>query len=213
MTVDQQKKLPPPAFPDAKITRKKREKKWMRCIITRKETNFGATMKTPQDKEALIAMLNELDNFFLVHLPGFLMLFAEMVLFPALKLAIAFGVGYKIIVTTQRHIFPPSASEKHQEAKELYQKGSVKKAIRVWVSLDLFGNSYLSRACHEIYVKNDPAKGVAILKEAEERKVSIDEKRVKMMKSDALAILNGNSIMIHTNATLAKEEYLGVVDW
>ena len=179
----------------------------------KKVDKLGATMKTPQDKEALIAMLNELDNFFLVHLPGFLMLFAEMVLFPALKFAIAFGVGYKIILTTQRHIFPPSASEKHQEAKELYQKGSVKKAIRVWVSLDLFGNSYLSRACHEIYVKNDPAKGVAILKEAEERKVSIDEKRVKMMKSDALAILNGNSIMIHTNATLAKEEYLGVVDW
>lgn len=179
----------------------------------KKVDKLGATMKTPQDKEALIAMLNELDNFFLVHLPGFLMLFAEMVLFPALKFAIAFGVGYKIILTTQRHIFPPSASEKHQEAKELYQKGSVKKAIHVWVSLDLFGNSYLSRACHEIYVKNDPAKGVAILKEAEERKVPIDEKRVKMMKSDALAILNGNSVMIHTNATLAKEEYLGVVDW
>ena len=91
----------------------------------------------------------------------------------------------------------------------------MKEAIKAWSShdLDSYGPSYMSRACHELYVKNEPVKAVTILKEAEERKVPIDEKQVKQIKSDVLAVLNGNSIMIKTNATLAKEQHLGVTEW
>jgi hypothetical protein len=167
------------------------------------------------ERHAYTEAMSEVDTFLTADLPNFLYFVAKEFMWPVVLMLAAFGVALKILLITQSKLFPPPKNIRHAEAIKLYRDGKVKEALEELSKLE-YGRSFLSRACHEIYVNGSPesvVKGVAILKEAQERRMTIDDKEVKLMRSDAAAILSGNAVMVRTNANLAKEEYLGVLCW
>jgi hypothetical protein len=167
------------------------------------------------ERHAYTEALTEVDTFLSADLPNFLYFVAIEFMWPVVLMLAAFLGALKILVITQSKLYPLPINVQHAEAIKLYREGKVKEALEVLSKLE-YGRSFLSRACHEIYVNGSPesiVKGVAILKEAQERRMIIDDKEVKLMRSDAAAILSGNAVMVRTNANLAKEEYLGVVSW
>jgi hypothetical protein len=161
--------------------------------------------------------MKELEVLFTRDLPIVLMYLAENVLYPAVVLMLALAGAIKVLLVSHRHLFPPPYHFRHTEAVQMYRQGNVEGALKDFSKLDKYGRSYLSMACHEIYVvgtAQSVIKGVAFLKEAQERNIKISKKELitlKTMKADAAAILGGNSIMVRTNANLAKEEFLGIV--
>lgn len=166
--------------------------------------------RTPQG-----AALSEFDNFISEDLPNFLVFVAREVMIPVTILLICFGGAVKLLLQTQKQLNPPPKHVRHKEIVIQYSKGKVEEALNEFAKLD-YGRSYLSRACHEIYVvgtDESVAKGIMILKEAEIQKKGVSEKQIREMRADAAAILSGNAIMVRTNASVAKEEYLGVADW
>lgn len=173
------------------------------------------TRDLEMERHAYAEAMTELDSFLTVDLPNFLYVVAREFMWPLVLLLAAFGGAVKILVVTQSKLNPPPIHVRHAESTKLYRAGKIKEALEELSRLE-YGRSFLSRACHEIYVDGRPesiARGVAILKEAKERKISIDEKAVKMMRSDVAAILSGNAVMVRTNANIAKEEYLGIASW
>jgi hypothetical protein len=169
------------------------------------------------ERHANSVAMSEVDTFLTTDLPDFLYVVAKDFMWPVVLLMAAFGGAVKILLITQSKLFPPpkNIQQEHAEATKLYREGKVKEALEALSKLDN-GRSFLSRACHEIYVTGSPegiVKGVAILKEAQERRIIIDDEEVKLMRSDAHAILTGNAVMVRTSAGLAKQEYLGLVSW
>ncbi|CAJ1955265.1 unnamed protein product [Cylindrotheca closterium] len=166
--------------------------------------------RTPQAQA-----LSEFDKFISEDLPRFLTFVAKEVMFPLITLLICFGGAVKLFAHTQQQLYPPPKSVRHKEIVKQYSNGKVDEALQEFAKLD-YGPSYLSMACHEIYVvgtEASVAKGIMILKEAQIQNKGIPEKKIKEMRADAAAILSGNAIMVRTNANVAKEEYLGVASW
>jgi hypothetical protein len=93
------------------------------------------------------------------------------VLLGLLGLALVWEIGRKIW-----HLFyPPGLYQKHVHAKYLYRKGNVKGACQEWNDMarlkagsGCFAPAVMSLACHEIYVVHDYAKGLRILKQAQD---------------------------------------------
>mmetsp|Transcript_45257 Transcript_45257/g.109548 ORF Transcript_45257/g.109548 Transcript_45257/m.109548 type:complete len:169 (-) Transcript_45257:131-637(-) len=166
--------------------------------------------RTPQ-----AAALSEFDNFISQDLPNFLTFVVREVMIPVIILLFCFGGAVKLLLNTQKQLYPPPKHVQYKEIVRLYRNGKVKEALKAFSKLE-YGRSYLSRACHEIYVvgtEESVAKGIMILKEAQTRNIDIPEKQIKGMRADAAAILSGNAVMVRTNANVAKEEYLGVASW
>eukprot|EP00980_Cylindrotheca_fusiformis_P004155 scaffold909_cov135-Cylindrotheca_fusiformis.AAC.12 len=167
------------------------------------------------DRSPYAEAMTEVDSFLTVDLPNFLYFVAKQVMWPAILLLAAFGGAVKILLFTQSKLYPPPKHVQYVDAIKMYREGDVKGALEELSKIE-YGRSFLARACHEIYVIGSPesiVKGIAILKEGQERKLGIDNEEVKMMRSDAAAILSGNAVMVRTSANLAKEEYLGVISW
>ena len=161
------------------------------------------------------AALVEMDTFLSEDLPSFLMYLTREVMVPLTVLLLCFGGAVKLLLHTQKQLYPPPKHVRHKEIVKLYRSGKVEEALKAFSKLE-YGRSYLSLACHEIYVvgtQESVAKGVMILKEAQNHKESVSEKQIKEMRADAAAILSGNAVMVRTNANIQKEEYLGLVSW
>lgn len=161
------------------------------------------------------ALLVELDTFISEDLPNFLMYATREVLIPILILLICFGGALKILLNTQKKLYPPPKHVRHKEIMKLYGKGKVDEALEAFAKLE-YGRSYLSIACHYIYVvgtQESVAKGIMLLKEAQDLKLGVTEKQIKEMRADAAAIMSGNAVMVRTNAAVQKEEYLGIASW
>jgi len=161
------------------------------------------------------AAMKEFDKFISEDFPKFLMFFWHEVMLPISIVILCFGGAVKLLINTQKQLYPPPKHVRHKEIVKLYCRGKVDEALKAFAKLE-YGRSYLSIACHEIYVvgtQESVAKGIMILKEAQSHKNSVSEKQIKDMRADAAAILTGNAIMVQTNASVQKEEYLGVVSW
>lgn len=159
--------------------------------------------------------LSEFDNFLTEDLPNFLSFVAKEVIIPFFILLFCFGFAIKLLLNTQKRLNPPSKHVLHKGIVAKYSKGKIDEALKEFAKLE-YGPSYLSMACHEIYVvgtQESVAKGVMVLKEAQIQNKGIPEKQIKEMRADAAAILSGNAIMVRTNANVAKEEHLGVASW
>jgi hypothetical protein len=147
------------------------------------------------------------------NVPHLLLAFLREWILPIAIALAAMGGSAKLMATIQRYMFPPSHNIRHHDAMSLYSKGKVTDALREWTSMEEYGPSCLSRACHAIYVQGQPTQGMQLLKEAQANgclKGKKDKGAMESMTFDAQAILQGNAVMVDMNARFAKQEHLGV---
>lgn len=168
----------------------------------------------PREAPLLGRVLLWIEKYNLDALPNFFSHFTRNVIFPLLIAIFAFtGLG-SILRNMMHLVIPPPYSERYLQAKNLYQAGKHKEALKEWEKLDKFGPAYLSRATHSLYVEFNPQQALGILRLAKEQKVKIVLKQVEMIKMDCQVLQSGAGVtMIDMNGRLAKQEHLGVTTW
>lgn len=149
-------------------------------------------------------------QYYLEDIPYLIVKFGREWILPiGIAVSVVGGVT-KLLARLKKLINPPPPRIRHEEAKFAYAKGRVDAALVEWSALKDYGPSYLSRACHEIYVNHKPKAGLQILKEARDRGIGLNKKAVESMKDDSKAIESNHTIMVDMNARTAKQDYLGV---